>query len=339
MKTVVLDAGHGNSDSGAVGNGYIEKVLNYQVTMFLKTILERCGINVVLTRNSDSENPDLWSRGQVAVTNDAITFLSIHFNAGKGKGFEAIYTFTPKEASTSAQWIGDCIAEEVVKLGLNKRGVWTKESSANKGQNWYGVLRGCQPKVGLILEGLFLDTLSDVEFLKKPDFLKNLAIAYAKGLCTAWGWNYVEENNSTSKVLYSVASPKSDEVKVIQEKLNSLNYVGNNGLPLTCDGWFGANTETAVKSLQSFYGLVETGNVDEDTYNKLMEVSNVAVNPIVEPTPTPIIEKPTTPIQTDTWKTEAMDYLKAGGFIKGEHNPNDFLTKAEFWQIMKNKGW
>lgn len=52
--TVVLDAGHGSSDSGKVGiNGVLEKDINLSISKKTKKYLEEKGIRVVMTRGKD----------------------------------------------------------------------------------------------------------------------------------------------------------------------------------------------------------------------------------------------------------------------------------------------
>ena len=52
---IVLDAGHGSPDGGAVGvNGTQEKDINLDVVLKLREILESRGVKVILTREGDS---------------------------------------------------------------------------------------------------------------------------------------------------------------------------------------------------------------------------------------------------------------------------------------------
>lgn len=52
--TIVLDAGHGGLDSGAVGvTGVLEKDINLSIVLTLRDMLEMSGFNVVLTRDED----------------------------------------------------------------------------------------------------------------------------------------------------------------------------------------------------------------------------------------------------------------------------------------------
>ncbi|SDN56871.1 N-acetylmuramoyl-L-alanine amidase [Paenibacillus sp. yr247] len=91
---VVLDAGHGGSDSGAIGiNGLQEKYVNWDITQKVRNELIARGYEVILTRKDDS----YWSLAQrVEFTNaeQADLFVSIHANAhpnGKTNGTMVLY--------------------------------------------------------------------------------------------------------------------------------------------------------------------------------------------------------------------------------------------------------
>ncbi|MGG1555513.1 N-acetylmuramoyl-L-alanine amidase [Paenibacillus ferrarius] len=91
---VVLDAGHGGYDSGAVGvNGLKEKDVNLDITLKLKQALLDRGYEVVLTRTDDT----FWSlaeRVQYTTEQKADFFVSIHANANPGssaKGSMVLY--------------------------------------------------------------------------------------------------------------------------------------------------------------------------------------------------------------------------------------------------------
>lgn len=189
---ILLDPGHGGLEPGASSNGYIEKDLNLQVSLILRDELKRCGFEVIMSRESDLNVP-LDVRGKRAVIANCNSIISVHFNSmgqpNKGRGFEAIFSIN----NSAAKWLAECITKEAVKLGMFNRGIWTKESDTYKGRNWYGVLREAEPVPGVILEGLFLDNTEDVKFLKQPDFLRKLAIAYCKGICGAYSIAYVSE--------------------------------------------------------------------------------------------------------------------------------------------------
>lgn len=82
FNTVVLDAGHGGHDGGAVWYGLVEKRLCLDVTQRVERILKAKGVKVVMTRRSDSFVA-LDSRASIANRYSKSVFVSIHFNANR----------------------------------------------------------------------------------------------------------------------------------------------------------------------------------------------------------------------------------------------------------------
>lgn len=80
VKTVVLDAGHGGRDPGAVANGIREKDINLRVARIMAGILKKKGLRVVMTRSTDVYL-SLAQRTNIAVKEDADVFVSLHCNA------------------------------------------------------------------------------------------------------------------------------------------------------------------------------------------------------------------------------------------------------------------
>lgn len=94
IKRIILDAGHGGYDPGAIGrDGIKEKYIALDITKKVKAALEDEGIEAVLTRNDDRFVP-LWRRVEIANRSNADLFISIHANASRArrlKGFEVYY--------------------------------------------------------------------------------------------------------------------------------------------------------------------------------------------------------------------------------------------------------
>jgi N-acetylmuramoyl-L-alanine amidase len=204
---ICLDPGHGGNEPGAVASGFTEKDLNLKVAFLMKAELERCGVQVVMTRISD-DFVSLSDRAQISKDAGCTSLFSVHFNSNdaESRGAEVIYSFY-KQCLDSSRWIAECVLNEVVKLGVIKRGIWTKESGSFKGHNYYGVLRNLEPIPGIIAEGLFLDSVKDIEILKKPNFLKNLAVAYTKGVCTAYGIAFVPDESLSQCISEKLPEP------------------------------------------------------------------------------------------------------------------------------------
>ena len=79
--TIVVDPGHGGSDTGAVSpHGFFEKDANLLTSLLLKDELASLGYKVVLTRDDDSF-PALYDRPKLAHKLGAAAFVSIHHNA------------------------------------------------------------------------------------------------------------------------------------------------------------------------------------------------------------------------------------------------------------------
>lgn len=90
---VVLDAGHGGTDSGAVGNGYKEKNFTLSIVKAAKTYFDKnSNYKVYYTRLTDTY-PTLKERYALANEVDADIFVSVHINsAGKtATGTETLY--------------------------------------------------------------------------------------------------------------------------------------------------------------------------------------------------------------------------------------------------------
>lgn len=233
MLTFIIDPGHGGSDPGAVANGYKEKDLTLETSFNLKAELERCGTTAIMTRTEDID-VELTARGKLALDNKANAIISIHFNSFSdlnAHGAEVLYSFL-EECRASSQWIAECILEEAIKLGMYKRGTWTKESGTTLGRNYFGMLRGAEPVAGVICEGLFITNAGDIQLLKTAGFLKNLAKAYAKGICRSYGIQYIEENTNPMPAPYKDWDRVSDYA---QEAVLALQKAG---IMVGGDGFF-----------------------------------------------------------------------------------------------------
>ena len=95
IKTIVIDAGHGGKDPGAISRrvGIKERDLTLSIAKKLKRILADNGIRVIMTRDSD-EFISLPERVRIANSSGADLFISIHINASRSRsmnGFECYY--------------------------------------------------------------------------------------------------------------------------------------------------------------------------------------------------------------------------------------------------------
>ena len=120
---VVLDAGHGGQDSGAVGCGLQEKRVVLDVVERLERLIEAAGLRAGLTR-SDDRFVELRARAEFANTRGAEVFLSVHANANDGAPASGTETWISPVAGAATRRFADLVQREMVDVwGLRDRGV------------------------------------------------------------------------------------------------------------------------------------------------------------------------------------------------------------------------
>ena len=85
IKKIVIDAGHGGSDPGAVGNGITEKDYTLKISQYMANRLRDLGADVTLTRNVDEtlSPTDRVNRVLNAYGDSKdVVVISNHINAG-----------------------------------------------------------------------------------------------------------------------------------------------------------------------------------------------------------------------------------------------------------------
>ena len=100
IKTIVIDAGHGGKDPGAIGRGgTAEKDITLKVSLLLRDLLtKQLGTQVVMTRDRDVF-VELEDRAKFANKQDADLFVSIHVNAHPQRGTKGLEVYHFGEAS------------------------------------------------------------------------------------------------------------------------------------------------------------------------------------------------------------------------------------------------
>nr|WP_306466957.1 N-acetylmuramoyl-L-alanine amidase [Thermoleptolyngbya sichuanensis] len=176
---VVLDAGHGGRDPGAVGIGGIrEKDIVLSITTQVARLLEQQGVQVVMTRTDDREI-DLAPRVQIAERARANIFVSIHANAismdrPDVNGIETYY------ASEAGARLGRVIHDSMVRnTGLNDRGL--------RSARFYVIRNTSMPAV--LLETGFVTGAQDAAFLSSAQGRERMAFAIAQGIL-----QYIQQN-------------------------------------------------------------------------------------------------------------------------------------------------
>ena len=180
--TIVLDPGHGGSDSGAVGpSGVREKDVALQVAQKVQRLLEGAGAHVVMTRTTDrdvygpnaSNGEELQARVDVAErTPGAELFLSIHCNAFSSPTANGTETYS-YYGSVEGGRLAAILQEELLAAGsLRDRGA--------KEANLYVLKHSSMP--ASLVELAFISNEREEALLTSEDFQNKMAFAIAKGL-------------------------------------------------------------------------------------------------------------------------------------------------------------
>ncbi len=141
-KIIVLDAGHGGYDPGAVYTHdeieYKEKVINFAVTKKVYDILTAKGIRVEMTRSGDTY-PTLTERADFANKLGAAMFVSIHTNSAENNnnanGIEVYYSKTnnsDRYGLTSKELATDVYKNLIKNTSASQRGVKTEQHAVTR---------------------------------------------------------------------------------------------------------------------------------------------------------------------------------------------------------------
>jgi len=178
-RLIVIDPGHGGSDTGAQNSGLVEKTLTLDISSRLRSILLSRGWEVRMTRSSDtdvygpgaSDRDELQARVDVANNGGARLFVSVHVNSfvnGRPNGTTTYYYKAVDLPFASA------IHRRLVSAALG-----TKDDGVIK-ETLYVVHHTTMPAV--LVETAFLSNPDDRALLRSPDWLEKVARAIADGI-------------------------------------------------------------------------------------------------------------------------------------------------------------
>jgi N-acetylmuramoyl-L-alanine amidase len=196
---VVLDAGHGGLDGGAVGvSGSIEKDINLAIAKKLQDYLVKSGKTVLMTRNDDvslhldegsttrgKKRSDLKERIKIVKESNAKAFVSIHMNTfpqQKYRGLQVFYSQNLPESKAFAEFMQKSINETLANG--NRRLAKPAEDTL--------LLFKEPPIPTALIECGFLSNRNEESLLKSEEYQQKLAEAIGKNLIN---WIDTQNNN------------------------------------------------------------------------------------------------------------------------------------------------
>ena len=227
---VVIDAGHGGIDSGAVGNNLEEKNLNLEVSKYIYKRLQELGIPVVITRTGDEYLPkeDRINRIREITNNNPNTLLiSNHMNAGGGEGAEVVFSLKNNPEFSSL------ILENIGNKGQVKRKIYQRRLPENPNLDYYYILRESNSNEPVLIEYGFIDNKKDSEKLKSN--IKEYGEGVVEAITTYLGVPYNQVQNQEEYIvqkgdtLYSIGRKFNisvDELKRINQLTSNMISIG-----------------------------------------------------------------------------------------------------------------
>ncbi|MHB8124482.1 MAG: N-acetylmuramoyl-L-alanine amidase [Desulfitobacteriaceae bacterium] len=184
-KVVVIDAGHGGVDPGAVSkNRVLEKDITLAVSKLLKNFIQLSGGKAIMVREDDRDlgtaegllkrkREDLAQRLQLALDSQADVYLSIHANSFPNENLNGPQVFFHSD-SPDSKVLAQSIQQTLNQMVNGKR--------VAKGNKEFFILKKAR-QASVTIEVGFLSNQAEEGLLKDPQYQQKLAWSIYQGLC------------------------------------------------------------------------------------------------------------------------------------------------------------
>ncbi|MBQ1461852.1 MAG: N-acetylmuramoyl-L-alanine amidase [Selenomonas sp.] len=188
-RVIVIDPGHGGSDSGAIGpTGVMEKSITLRVGNELRRLLTQEGATVYMTRSTDKEvSPkrskatdieELQARCDVANQKNADIFVSIHMDSFTNDAAKGTTGYYYSLGNKRSRILADKIRAGVIdQLGTQSRGT--------QSSNFYVVKHTDMPAT--LVELAFISNKNEEQLMNSEDGIKKAAQGIADGIADYFG--------------------------------------------------------------------------------------------------------------------------------------------------------
>ena len=273
---IVVDAGHGGVDPGAVYNGLEEKDFTLEAALYMYDRFNELGIPVKLTRDSDEtlSKTERVNRILNAFGNsDDVIVLSNHINAGGGDGAEVVY------ALRNSEELAESVLNNIAKAGQNVRSFYQKRLPSDPSKDYYFIHRETGKTEPLLLEYGFIDSPKD-DIGQLKNNLTDYVEAVVKAVTEYIGVPYKEPGETAENTyvvkkgdsLYSIANKYDISV----EDLKNANGLSGNLINVGQVLNIPKNGNVSVGDYLVY--IVKPG----DTLWKIANTYGVSVNDIVD---------------------------------------------------------
>lgn len=186
-RVILVDAGHGGADPGMVGvDGLEEKGINLEIALKLKTVLEKKGFTVIMTRQEDQGLYEEGSRNQkaqdmqkrIAMIKECrpVLCVSIHQNSYQDSAVYGPQVFYYEDSLQGKKMA------ELIQTELNTR-LAVKRPREAKGNKTYYLLKRSESVLNIVECG-FLTNPQEANLLQTDEYQQKVAEAVAEGVCT-----------------------------------------------------------------------------------------------------------------------------------------------------------
>ena len=162
-KKVVVDAGHGGKDPGAINGNIYEKDFTLEVSKYIYNRLKELGIPTYITRTADEtlNRDERVSRILNAFGNNKdVILLSNHINSGGGEGAEVVY------ALRNTDQLSNGILNEIGNKGQKMRKTYQRRYPTDATKDYYFIHRLTGNVEPVLIEYGFIDNPRDLSKLQ-----------------------------------------------------------------------------------------------------------------------------------------------------------------------------